>query len=569
MGDFITLLATKFAEWLVGAAAVSKGTFAAKAAIWAAKTVIVGVPLLMAGKALLPKMDLNSLLARSSMQRNPISSRKVVYGRAKVGGTILYMSEGTSGVAANREHLYMVTALSYKEIDSFEKIYANNEELTIDGSTGHVTSPSRYYPNSNPRFTFGVSSVMTGTTTQTLDTAVSSNTDLTSSDQFKGIACLQFWMAYDPEVFTSGIPNVTALVKGRKVLDFRTSTTAWSDNPALIIYDYLTDTDYGLGVPVSRIDTTSFTAAANTCEEQVALDTDPVTYENRYTCNGVIDTAATIANNLEMLLSSCVGNLSYVDGKYKLRVGEWVAPTQTITEEDLRGAVSLITKPSRREVFNTVKGIIVTEASNWQPADYPEVKNTAAITAAGEEIKSELPLPFTSSSSMAQRIAKIYLNKNLQDYTLTLPLKLSQFSLEPNDTVNVTLEKSFGFKNKIFEVVEWKFGTSNGENGELVLGVDVTLRETASSVYSWAATDETAMPETTAPTITKIENVDAPSFSLAAITTKKADDGTLIDGVECNITDPTDNRHVVEYDVAYKKSSDSNFTEISVLRDSN
>ena len=103
----------------------------------------------------------------------------------------------------------------------------------------------------------------------------------------------------------------------------------------------------------------------------------------------------------------------------------------------------------------------------------------------------------------------------------------------------------------------------------MVLGVDVTLRETASSVYDWAATDETAMPETAAPTVTKIENVDAPSFSLTAITTKKADDGTLIDGVECNITDPTNNRHVVEYDVAYKKSSDSNFTEISVLRDSN
>ena len=567
MGDFVTLLATKFAEFLVGSSAVKAGTFAAKATIWAAKTVIVGVPLLMAGKALLPKMDLNSLLARSSMQRNPISSRKVVYGRAKVGGTIVYMSEGTSGVASDREHLYMITALSYKEIDSFEKIYANNEELTIDPTNGRVTSPSRYYPNSQARWNFVTN--MTGTTTQTLDSTVTTYTDLTSADQFKEIACLQFWMAYDPEVFTSGIPNVTALVKGRKVLDFRTGTTAWSDNPALIIYDYLTDTDYGLAVPTSRMDTTSFTAAANTCEEQVDLNTDPVTTENRYTCNGVIDTAATINNNLEMLLSSCVGNLAYIDGKYKLTVGQYVAPTQTITEDDLRGAVSLITKPSRREVFNVVKGIIVTEETNWQPADYPEVKNAAAITAAGEEIKSELPLPFTSSSSMAQRIAKIYLNKNLQDYTLTLPLKLTQFKLEPNDTVNVTLEKSFGFKNKIFEVVEWKFGSSNGSNGEIILGVDVTLRETSSSVYDWAATDETPMPETTAPTITKIESVDAPTFSLTAITTKKAEDGTLFDGVECSITDPTNNRHVVEYDVAYKKSTDTNFTEISVLRDSN
>ena len=61
MGEFVTMLATKFAEWLVGTAAVEAGTFAAKAAIWAAKTVIVGVPLLLAGKALLPKMDLQAM----------------------------------------------------------------------------------------------------------------------------------------------------------------------------------------------------------------------------------------------------------------------------------------------------------------------------------------------------------------------------------------------------------------------------------------------------------------------------------------------------------------------------
>jgi len=565
MGEFVTMLATKFAEWLVGSAAVKAGTFAAKAAIWAAKTVIVGVPLLIAGKALLPKMDLQAMLARSSMQRNPISTRKVVYGRARVGGTIVYMSEGTSGVASDREHLYMVTAMAYKEIDSFEKIYANNEELTI--SAGTVTAPARYYPNSLSRF--NVVTDMTGTSTQTLNSTTTDHTDLTSSDQFKDIACLQFWMAYDPEVFTSGIPNVTALVKGRKILDFRTSTTAWSDNPALVIYDYLTDTDYGLGVPVSRIDTTSFTAAANTCEEQVALDTDPVTYENRYTCNGVVDTAATVANNLEMLLSSCVGSLSYVDGKYKLNVGGYVAPTTTITEADLRGAVSLITKPSRREIFNSVKGIFIGELSNWQPSDYPEISNSAAITAAGETIRSELPLPFTATPSMAQRIAKIYLNRNLQDYTLTLPLKLTQFALEPSDTVQVTLEKSFGFKNKIFEVVDWKFGTTNGDNGEKVLGVDVTLRETNSNIYDWSASDEAAFTETDPPTVTKINEVAVPTFSLAAITTKKAEDGTLVDGCECTISDPTDNRHVVEYDIQYKKSTDSTFETISVLRDSN
>ena len=40
---------------------------------------------------------------------------------------------------------------------------------------------------------------------------------------------------------------MTFLVKGRKVLDTRTSTTAWSANPALIVRDWLTS-DWGYEV---------------------------------------------------------------------------------------------------------------------------------------------------------------------------------------------------------------------------------------------------------------------------------------------------------------------------------
>ena len=374
-------------------------------------------------------------------------------------------------------------------------------------------------------------------------------------------------MAYDPEVFVSGIPNVTADIKGRKLYDIRDGSTSWSDNPALAIYDYLTSTSYGLGVPSSRIDSTSFAAAANLCDETVTLTSGT---EKRYTINGVIDTANSVKANLETMLSTLGGSLTYIDGKYKLYGSDWRAPTQTIGEDALRGDIQLITKPSRRDQFNTVKGVFIgaDNVTNGVAADYPAVIDSAAVAADGETIVAELPLPLTNSVTMCERLAKIYLLKSRQPYTMTLPLKLTKFQLEPPDTVSVTLS-SLGFKNKYFEVMDWRFGTTAGDNGEASIGIDVTLRETASSVYDWDSSEEIGYTETDAPTATKIYEVATPTFSLAAVSTKKAGDGTLIDGVEVSVTDDTDNRHITEYDIAWKKSTDANFETISVLRDSN
>jgi len=560
MGEFIATLATKFATALFGKAAA--GTWYFKAAVWAATAVIYGVPLIMAGKALLPKMDLKGMGGRSQMVRSPIQSRKIVYGEARVGGTILYMAEGDSGVASKREHLYLVLALAYKECDSIQAVYANDDELTINVS-GHVTSPTRYYPNSNPRFSFYGLNDMLGTTSQTLNSTTTTYTDLTSSDQFKDIVCLQTAMAYDPEVFTSGVPNISAKIRGRKILDYRTSTTAWSDNPALCIYDYLTNSDYGLGVAANRIDTSTFTQAANDCDDTITLTSGT---QKRYTCNGVIDTASSLKSNLETLLSACAGNLTYSNGKFKLVVGKWRSSTTTINEVDLRGDIQLVTKPSRRETFNTVRGTFIGEESSWVVADYPEIKDSAAITADGETLVSDLALPMTNTAVMCERIAKIYLKKSRMSYTMTLPLKLTKFAIEPMDIVTVNLP-TIGIQNKTFEVVDWKFGTNAGDKGDITIGCDVVLREIESSVFDWSNSEEIGYTETAAPTVTKINDVAVPTFSLTALETT-ATDGTVVSNIEVNISDSTDDRHIYEYDIYYKKTSDTNFETISTLRDS-
>ena len=52
-------------------------------------------------------------------------------------------------------------------------------------------------------------------------------------------------MRYDDKAYASVTPNISAIVKGRKVYDPRTTSTVWSDNAALCVLDYLLS-DFGL-----------------------------------------------------------------------------------------------------------------------------------------------------------------------------------------------------------------------------------------------------------------------------------------------------------------------------------
>ena len=86
----------------------------------------------------------------------------------------------------------------------------------------------------------------------------------------------------------------------------------------------------GLGASSSEINDTSFIAAANICDETVALAGGGT--ENRYTFDGVVDTANTPKSNLEQMLTSMAGTLYYSNGKWSIKAGAYVTPTVTLDE---------------------------------------------------------------------------------------------------------------------------------------------------------------------------------------------------------------------------------------------
>ena len=369
---------------------------------------------------------------------------QIIYGRSRVGGVRLY----DASTGGTNEYLHRIIGFAGHEIESYDEIYLNDEVITYDG-TGNVTSPARYngFVRIRPFY---------GTTTQSADPDLTAETSTlvdgrwTVNHRLLNIAYIYARFKYDPDVFPNGIPIISATIKGRKVYDPRTTTTGWSDNPALCIRDYLT-AGFGLSQTNTQVDDTAITTAANICEEVVDG-------EDRYTCNGSFVTGFTPSQVISDLLTSMGGLLWYSQGKWRMKAAKYVTPTITLDENDLRSGVNLSTRHSRRNNFNTVKGKFKGPESVWQEADYPTVTDPVFVTADNNLVNIlDFPLPYTTSSKRAQRIANIALRRNREQLTFSASFGLKALGIEVGDFVYVNNTR-FGWVNKPFEVSTWTFG---------------------------------------------------------------------------------------------------------------
>jgi hypothetical protein len=157
---------------------------------------------------------------------------------------------------------------------------------------------------------------------------------------------------------------------------------------------------------------------------------------------------------------------------------------------------------------NAVKGVFVSEKSEWQPTDFPPQTSTTYY-AQDNSIRywRDVVLPMTTSSSAAQRLARIELQRARQEVTFTARFRLDAMQVRAGDTVMVTLSK-FGWSAKVFEVIEWHF-VADGSPPQLA--VEMTLRETASSVYDWNVSDEIEVDTTPTTTLPNPFTLGAPT----------------------------------------------------------
>ena len=492
----------------------------------------------MALNALIPKPKLQGVnRGYQTNTRGSALDHQIIYGKVKTGGAIIY-NEATG---VNNKDLHRIIAYAGHEVTSFDEIYINDEVVTLDG-TGNVISPAKYD---------GLIRIKEhlGSPSQTADTyLVAESAGLwTTQHTLNGIAYLYIRLSFSSDAFPNGVPEITATIKGKKIYDPRDGTTAWSDNPALCIRDYITS-GYGLGEEAAQLDDTLVSAAANVCDE-----TDTEAGTTRYTCNGAFLTSATPYDMLNDLLTSMGGMLWYAQGKWRMKPAYWTVPALSLTNDDLRSGLNVSTRHSRRDNFNIVKGTFRGEESNWQITDYPEVKGSDFIAAdGGQESTADIDLPFTDNSVEARRIARIALERNRQQLTVQASFGLRALAVQVGDNITLTVPR-MGWDNKEFEVISWNFGLVD----TLDLQVTMTLREISESVFD--EVDDGIVYDRDNTTL--LSPFEVPGVGLNATVVAKVFAEKLVNELTLTVTSASDLR-IDSVEVQYKAVADTDYTTV-------
>lgn len=540
------------------AAATAAGTFAATAIGLAVGTlgfslvagavgavVAAGVGYGLSAVLGLNRVKGNSARAQDRKQtiRSSVAPRQVVYGTARVSGPIVYASSSGD----TKQFLHLVIPVAGHRVSSPLALWINDERIPwVNGM--HTTG--RYANRLRTFFADGAQ------TTANAELVAETAGEWTADHVLRETAYMYLRLEYDRDVFANGPGAISVEMQGHvQILDPRTNVTGFSNNPALCILHYLTSAD-GLACSAEEIDTASFTAAANVCDELVTITAGGAT-QKRYTLDGAFNLDQKPIDIIEDMLSACGGTLVYVQGKYRLYAGAYDAPTDSLTASDLAGAVELVTKPSRRELFNTVRGTFINPTRNWQASEFPAYSEAAIIAADGETISTDVELPFTTDETRAQRLAKLTLRRAREALTVRVPVKYAGLRYCVWQTLNVTLA-DFGWTNKPFRIVAFTFDADSGI-------INLTLREESAASYSWQFGDASPLPLAPDTDLVDPLTIPAPSSVLVTPSTALQADGSVAPALVVTWT-PSPFAFLVGHEVEWQLANTHRITEGGTAR---
>ena len=480
----------------------------------------------------------------------------IVYGRRQVGITRVFLESSGS----DNTYLYMAGVVCEGEIEEIEEIYIDDKQVTFDGALTDGTlrevdsSDSNFYKDSSHIQI----QAFYGTDNQVASSILTNSTNWTSNHRLRGVCYLAFRFKWNQDIFSS-IPQVRVTLKGRKVYDPRTDTTAYTSNSALILLDYLRNTRYGKGLPDSAFesDFASFKTSANECETQITPYTgaDQI---NLFETNAVIDTDQKVIENVKKLLNPMRSLFTYNNGVYKLKIEGTGTAIKTITADHVVGGAKVLGERKNNK-YNRVLGTFVNPDKNWQndtvsfpPADdsivATEFKHATMLAQDnGTLLEGNFQFPNVTNKFGAEALCEVILRRSRNQLQIQLTLTSEFLELEIGDIVAITYP-SGGFNAKPFRVL----GLEINED----LTVNVQLFEHQDNFYTFNEKNPIA---TIADTILPNPNSVQPPASLTLDDTLiEYNDGTVIVALDVTIGASTDS-FVDYYQVEYKKSTDSNY----------
>jgi hypothetical protein len=379
---------------------------------------------------------------------------------------------------------------------------------------------------------------------------------ITPDHRFDGIACLVVDFSYDTTPFPSGLPAVTALFRGAKVLDTRTSITAWSDNPALCARHVALHPWLG-GAESDEIDEAAVIAAANACDiSHTYTDSNGVsTTRAMFKCSYVASTDVSANLHMDELAEAMAGKWGWAGGRVRMRAGVYTAPVAHITDDWLTEEGRQISPgPGQADLVNVMRPTISDAAQAYVATPIAPVRAGTYIAADGREMPQETTLSAVAFAPQAQHVCAIQMREMRQGMVLNWPVKLMGFGLELFDVVTLTSSR-YGFASKPFEVLGCGLSPS--------LTVPLTLKETGASIYQpddeFPAGDPE--PNTSLPQPWDIPAITGLTIASGTDELLLQDDGTIVSRVLLTF-DPVEREAVLNggtIEVGYKLDTDDDW----------
>jgi hypothetical protein len=263
--------------------------------------------------------------------------------------------------------------------------------------------------------------------------------------------------------FQGGIPDIEVLLRGKKLFDPRTSTTAWSQNNALVIYDYLTSEM--CGVPASDLPLADFIAAANVCDESTV-------YGPRYTFNGDVTADQSAQKVLEKMAQSMAGGI--VSTSWSVWAGKYVAPVMALQQSDIVGAISITPGVADADLYNGVRGQFISAENDYVPTDFQPYQNNAYLNSDGGELWTDIDFPYTDSTQRVHNLARIFTEDQRNGYTVKAEFSLKAWDRKVGERVTLT-SPFYGWSAKVFRITDKNYSPRSA--------VSLTLKEDAASIW--------------------------------------------------------------------------------------
>jgi hypothetical protein len=346
---------------------------------------------------------------------------KLVYGMHKIGSNEVFIESG----GEDKKWLYVVDSLSEGEcegiyqVDSVDQIFLD-ENLHTD------------YPASLYGYTFHE-----GSADQVVDATL--NGIIAKWTDPMHYICYVVWRFKFDEDYFLRQPTRTYILKGLKVYDFRTASTAWSDNPVLCLYDYLTNERYGKGVSAAKIDIDSWTEAANYCESQ------------GWSLSYAVGSNLPAQTIVDTILKSFRGQFVHFNDQIFLRYADLDVETPVfnikdehiVLEEASGKALIEMYEPSRLDIPDGFRVKYIDPNKDWSTDDIPigdSIGNVQEFSAVG-----------MGSKQQALDVGVYFLERARVNRGARGTFRDDLLVLDPHDLVTIT-SASLGISGEYFRV---------------------------------------------------------------------------------------------------------------------